>query len=284
MELFRPKLFLALTPFGSRRSIYDVWSKTISVGAGERLPVPAKLTPCNHRADQPGPIGNLLVRSNVPGADVFIDGQQWKEPTGHDNKLQVPLPPGTHRIQLKKSGYEDSPEQTAEIVANKENSTRPFMLREIGGQTYLTIDSKPRGASVRVDNKSAGTVGRGPLKVRVTAGRHTVQVNLDGYEPWTDDKTVSEGQNLPIHAELKPKAIACPCDSRSRHAQETISRATRTKLSWTTQNATEISIEPDVGPVPPSGTRDVSPSQDDHLHHNGKRHWRDQNVDCACKR
>ena len=98
--------------------------------------------------------------------------------------------------------------------------------------------------------------------MEVTAGRHTVQVNLDGYEPWTDDKTVSEGQNLPIHAELKRKAIAAPAILSFAPAQGTIKKGDRTQLSWETQNTTEISIDNGVGTVrAPGGSVEVQPSE-----------------------
>ena len=96
----------------------------------------------------------------------------------------------------------------------------------------------------------------------VKAGRHTVQVNLDGYESWTDAKTVSEGQNLPIHAELKREPIAAPAILSFAPAQGTIKKGDRTQLRWETQNATDISIDNGVGTVrTPGGSVEVQPSE-----------------------
>ena len=249
---------------------YAPRTETVTVKTGGRLPVDAVLntmlaaTPLAHSelaAAPAAPSGTLLVRSNVPGTGVFIDGQQ-KDVTGRDNKLKVQLGPGTHRVQLKASGYQDSAEQQVEIVAKKEKPL-PFTLREIEGQTYsLKIESRPPGASVRIDDKGAGsTVSGKPLSAKVLAGSHTVQLNLDGYEPWTKKVTVNEGENPPIRAELKPKPIV-PAEIKQFSATpDTIQQGHSSKLSWTTQDATEVFIDPEVGPVQASGARDVSPTK-----------------------
>ena len=95
------------------------------------------------------------------------EGRYWAA----TKRLKVQLDPGTHRVQLKTSGYQDSAEQPVEIVAKKEKPLS-FTLREIQGQTYLKIESKPPGASVRIDDKAAGStvggrafVGQSPRRI-----------------------------------------------------------------------------------------------------------------------
>jgi hypothetical protein len=251
---------------------YEPRSGNITVQAGERKPMEFRLvvqgkgsqaTKEQEEKQKPPELGTLSVRSNIAGADVFVDGQLKGVVTGRDNKLKVPLGPGSHRIQLKKSGYEDSLEQTVEIAVNKEKTLPAITLREIGGQTFLTIDSNPRGASVRVDNRAAGTVGKGSLKVKVTPGPHTLDVSLDGYEPWTNDKiSVKENENLRVRAELKPRQLPAPNITSFAAAPETIKKGERTQLKWEAQNSTDISIDNGVGAVrSPAGARDVQPSE-----------------------
>src|SRR5271157_2893928 len=243
---------------------YEPRTESVTIKAGETLPLQLAITR-PPPTQPPSPLtpnsGTLIVRSNVPGADVFIDGQ-LKDVTGRDNKLKVPLDPGPHRIQLKASGYQDSAEQQVEIVAKKEKLL-PFTLLPLPGQTYsLKIESKPPGASVRIDDKGAGsTVGGKPLSAKVLAGPHTVQLNLDGYEAWTTRVTVKEGENPPIRADLIAKPIVPAEIKQFSGTPETIQQGHPTKLSWTTQDATEVSIEPAIGPVSPTGSRDVSPSK-----------------------
>ena len=72
-----------------------------------------------------------------------------------------------------------------------------------------------------------------------------MQLTLDGYEPWTTKVTVKEGENLPIRAELKLKP-SIPAEIKQFSATpETIQQGHSTKLSWTTQDATEVSIDPE---------------------------------------
>ncbi len=78
---------------------YETWSDTVVVGSGEHknISVEMKLKA----------LGTLLVGSNVSGADVLIDGEP-KDVTRPDNHLQIQLNPGTHKVQIRKSGYQDS--------------------------------------------------------------------------------------------------------------------------------------------------------------------------------
>ena len=241
---------------------YENKTESVTVSTGERHPLEVELIalpPPPKKELPPTPTGNLLVRSNVPGADVFIDGRQWKDPTGRDNKLKVPLDTGMHRVQLKASGYQDSGEQPVEIVAKKEKQLS-FKLIEIESQTYLKIESEPPGASVRIDDKAAGSTANGrPLSKKVLQGSHTVQFNLDSYEPYTARVVVKEGENLPIRVRLK---LTPPAEIKQFWASpDTIQKGQSAKLNWTTQDATEVSIEPEIGTVSPSGARDVSPGK-----------------------
>ncbi len=135
------------------------------------------------------------------------------------------------------------------------------MLREIESQTYLKIESKPPGAAVRVDDKPAGsTSATRPLAAKVGAGPHNLQLTLEGYKLWTRRVDVKDGETLPVRAELelKPKPVVA-AEIKFSATLETIQPGQSTKLSWDTQNATEVSIEPDIGNVLQKGTQDVAP-------------------------
>ncbi len=49
--------------------------------------------------------GVLSVRVQPGGADVVIDGERWEGPDG-DERLLVQLAPGTHRLEVRRSGYQ----------------------------------------------------------------------------------------------------------------------------------------------------------------------------------
>jgi hypothetical protein len=48
--------------------------------------------------------GTLLVRVQPAGADVFIDGEQWRGPEG-DERLIVQVSEGSHHVEVRKNGY-----------------------------------------------------------------------------------------------------------------------------------------------------------------------------------
>jgi hypothetical protein len=66
--------------------------------------------------------------------------------------------------------------------------TAPAPLLETGS---IQVTSTPSGAGVYLDNEYKGTT---PVTLRaVTAGTHTVEVRLDGYERWTTPVSFTKG-------------------------------------------------------------------------------------------
>jgi serine/threonine protein kinase len=238
---------------------YEAYSTNINVNGGEREGLVAALSPIPPPSPPPTAAGDLLVRSNVAGADVIVDGQS-KGSTGNDKQLQMQLNEGTHKIQLKKPGYQDSPEQQVEITAKKDNQASfTLAAAEVPvPDTYLTIKSKP-GAEVRLDDKVSGVVdGEHALQVKTHPGKHLIQISLSGYEPFSSSVTAKSGAKTYFVADLKPLAPTVTSFSTS---QSKVEAGQTANLKWATQNATEIRIEPGIGTVSPNGARDVSPTQ-----------------------
>jgi hypothetical protein len=48
--------------------------------------------------------GSVAIRVQPADASVFIDDQRWDAPAG-DDRLQVQLSEGTHRVEVRKEGY-----------------------------------------------------------------------------------------------------------------------------------------------------------------------------------
>jgi hypothetical protein len=222
---------------------YDSWVGNVSVKPGDRMPIAVYIEPTQHRLPDLGgppsgtlvaqlrpiqhpaapaesasasallrPPGTLVARSNVAGADVFVDGQ-LKGVTGRDKTLTLKLQPGTHKLQLRKPFYKNSPIQEIEIAAAQEQEAtltlRDDLDRTLGvyappSDAYLIIQSSP-GAEIRVDGRAAGKVdGSGVLSAKVAPGRHQVQASLDGYEPWSINETVKPGDRMRLQAALRP--------------------------------------------------------------------------------
>ena len=167
---------------------YEPKTESVVAEAGKTEPVDGNLQRLQPPRPPPQAQGTLAVQSSDFGADVFVDGQS-SGVTGRDRKASLELDPGPHRIQLQKSGYRDSNEIPVKIIAKQQVSVKFPPLTEIVSKTFLVIDSNPRGSSVRVDDKAAGNIESGPLRVKVTPGSfHNIQVTKEGYEPWKNDR------------------------------------------------------------------------------------------------
>ncbi len=242
---------------------FEPYSTSITANDGERQSLVAALNPIPPPPPPTAAEGSLLVRSNVAGADVLVDGQLkgFTEPA--DRTMRIPLNQGTYRIQLKKSGYKDSPEQQTEVIALKENQLS-FTLAPSGDSsstpaaTYLSIKSRP-GAEIRIDGKVSGFAdSNGAFPIKISPGTHLVQASLSGYDPYSSTVTAKASAKTYLVAELKPSAPAIVSFSAS---QSKIEAGHATSLKWSTENVTEARIEPGIGTVSPNGSRDVSPAQ-----------------------
>ena len=212
------------------------------------------------------------MRSNVVGAEVFIDGQ-LKGLIEHDQRLKTSLNEGDYRVQLKKPGYQESSERQIEIAAKKETQLKVDLLKSEGPPVplptdgYLTVQSTP-GASVLVDGKVSGTVGSdGNRLLKLPTGPHQLQINLDNYDSWSETVNMKSGEQLHRTALLRrketpPPPAAAPTGDFTA-SQKTIEEGGTTRLSWTTQYATEISINPSISgsALSASGGQDVSPRE-----------------------
>lgn len=242
---------------------YQPYSANIEVNRGESKNVVAELAPL-----PPPPAalpavkpGELVISSNVAGANILVNGQ-LKGFTDRDKTMKLELNPGTYKVQLKKAGYDDSPEQSVDVGAQQE-SPLTFTLNAAQGAastpagTYLIVKSSP-GAAISVDGMPSGTVGNnGTFPVELEPGDHVVQASLNGYQPYSSSVPVKANAKTFLVAALKPSA---PVVSSFSAAQQRIMPGQTTSLSWSTQNATEVHIEPAIGSVALSGTHDVSPS------------------------
>jgi hypothetical protein len=126
---------LYLSPNGNRK-IAETMEKLLSGEAEEPPPVPAEPPPGAARMPPPNPFpgraaipppggprppdlpppppagaeqsprgGSLVIRIQPPDADVLIDGERWRGPSG-DERLVVQLTEGRHRLEVRKEGYE----------------------------------------------------------------------------------------------------------------------------------------------------------------------------------
>ncbi|HXR76686.1 MAG TPA: protein kinase [Bryobacteraceae bacterium] len=125
--------------------------------------------------------GTLLVQSNVPDAQVFVNGEQWRKPLADGSRLIV-LSPQTYSIKLSRDGYQDSPAQTVEIRKGEQQQLQ-INLTAMPQKATLAFDGLPAGAEVIIDGVHAGiTNPAGNFSSDVAPGRHAVTLHKAGYE------------------------------------------------------------------------------------------------------
>jgi hypothetical protein len=166
------------------------------------------------------PAGELVVRSDPPGALVTIDGRILGETPLVAHGLSL----GTHAVQVARPGHVPRAEhvvfrpsvlsqtldlrlvpgldQTSEPAASSATTgvAAPPVAPTVLGPGAIDIDSRPRGAQVRVDGR---LLGAAPMRaLDLAAGEHLVTLELSGYATWTGRVMVVPGRPTPVHASL----------------------------------------------------------------------------------
>ncbi len=227
------------------------------------------------------PTGTLEVQGNLGDVDVFVDGV-LKGFTQGDGKLSLPLDAGTHTVRFTRAGYEDF--QAPITIAANQQTPLSFDLKQTAGapppppqEAYLTIHSRP-GASVSVDGAPQGkTDAQGSLIIQVKPGRRSVQIGLDGYQPFAHNLNVKTGEKPILAATLTPLApkpapaaappaptpppVAPPVQILSFSASASqIEQGQSTTLKWETANASEVTIDNGIDRVDANGQTTVRPA------------------------
>jgi hypothetical protein len=156
--------------------------------------------------------GRVLVRSDPPGAQLFIDD----ELRGQTPMAVRDLTLGTHTITLRAPGLPpwsqqvtltaERPAQSFEIVmgrasARPEASPAAALPPAPAPPASLQVESRPTGAQVWIDGRLVGTT---PLQLSsVETGSHALRLELPGYRPWTTSVSVSRGERARVAASLE---------------------------------------------------------------------------------
>jgi hypothetical protein len=139
----------------------------------------------------PPATGTLNVDGTPRGADVFLDGAfVGNLPTTISTTL------GRHTVEVREDGF--SPFSTTLTVAAGTQRLN-VTLNPIVVNGTLNINTNPRGADVFLDG---AFVGRSPVTVTTSIGRHTVEAREDGYRNASTVVNVTAGtQNLNLNLE-----------------------------------------------------------------------------------
>jgi serine/threonine protein kinase len=207
----------------------------------------------------PPPNPYVMVTS-TPGATIKVDGKTI-ENVGPDGKYSFQVEPGRHRVELSLRGFRPA---TANIAAkagervplNQPLSAIPAPVVDFSANPPAIQEGQ--STELRWDTQNASEVTIEGLGTVPARGSRQVTLRSS-----TSYKLVAKGEaenaekvvNVTVSAAPPP-----PKPTATLSASSTaITRGDKTRLEWTTDNATDVSIE-GVGKVDARGSREVSPS------------------------
>lgn len=142
-------------------------------------------------------MGTIRLSSTPRGATVYVDGAT--EPAGR-TPAAVRVPRGEHRLLLRLDGYAPA-ERTVDLARG--SARLSVELVALVTLEVAAADDSAAGAAVLVDGESAGAL---PIRHGVTPGRHQIDVQREGYEPFRRWVEMAAGRDQSISVVLQPAA------------------------------------------------------------------------------
>lgn len=149
---------------------------------------------------------SIAVTSTPSGASITLDGVATGNTTPHTFSN---LAAGNHTLQLALTDYQ-SAERTRNVAAGQTWNASFTLTGGGGGETsHVTFTSTPPGA--QVDKRGSPTaawqpVGTTPIERDWPAGTYLLRMTLSGYQTWTGQVTLVNGQPETVSATLQPAA------------------------------------------------------------------------------
>ena len=163
------------------------------------FPIPAKKGK-RHKVRRWYPKGYLVIKCNVKGAQVFIDGKL----RGQTPLKKIRLRIGEHTLKISKQGYTDFID-VVQILRRKVTKVEAILLPV---SSYLKLKGNVKGARVFIDDIY---IGKLPVDYEVKPGKHTIVVKKLGYYDYKKVINTKPGESKEIVINLK----AMPMDERN---------------------------------------------------------------------
>jgi len=160
----------------------------------------------------------LVVKSNPPGANIFIDNRD----SGMKTPAQLSMSKGAHSIIVRLSGYieESANEQlTLGQTVNFSANLRPLgnvdNLKTVGkmsklfhkggdaSQGTLSIHTTPKGAQIAINQHMLDK--NSPVDVTLDPGNYVVDISLSGYAPVHQVIVIERGNKMALDEVLQPQ-------------------------------------------------------------------------------
>lgn len=142
--------------------------------------------------------GALEVRSEPPGAKVYVDGKEVGETPADLSNIRA----GGHMVRIGKEGYESHEEQV-KVVEGERRKVSISLKKVVGG---FLVNTDPPGATILIEGKP---VGVSPYEVKdLSPGSYKIKLMKEGYETWEKDVAVEAGKRLELQTMLREKKKA----------------------------------------------------------------------------
>ena len=144
------------------------------------------------------------IETTPPGATVFMVTPEGEEEEVGETPLKAHrVPRGRLTLRFALEGHEGLVE-TVEV--GKTSARFVFKLAPISQPGLLLVDGHAtfHGALVTLDGQVAGTL---PGKFSLSAGRHQLRVDKEGFEPFERWLEIANGKELKVDVTLSPKTV-----------------------------------------------------------------------------
>lgn len=156
--------------------------------------------------------GSILVSSDTPGADVFVDGKaQGQTPIVVQNVSE-----GKHTVEVR--ARRKAPYRRDIFIAHGERVSVNPALDPNDGQRggVVIVNASVGGAIVTVDKRRRGAA---PIVLHnLRDGKHTVDVTANGHESFHATCQVGRGTPCEVYAKLKPVRAAIRVEANVSYA------------------------------------------------------------------
>lgn len=141
-------------------------------------------------------LGELDIRSEPPGAAIYLDTEETGEVTP---AVLGDVAPGAHRVRMVLDGHQPF-EQSVEVAAGDISGVTATLTR---ASATLVVDSRPRGAVVYLDGQLTGKKTRCTLD-DLAQGEHRLRLTRSGYRETRVTVQLEPGASLERTFTLRP--------------------------------------------------------------------------------
>jgi hypothetical protein len=154
--------------------------------------------------------GFIAVELAPADATVLIDEGVGVKVVGR-SPLMIERSPGPHTVSVTRDGYQRE-DHVVQVVAGRATALKVSL--QASPDTGFDLTSEPPGLRVWLDGAPVlgalmngsfdGQVRTNFRAVRITPGRHAVEVSGIGFETWREDVEIEPGSIRKIHAVMTP--------------------------------------------------------------------------------